>query len=84
MNAGLHVCVPMGEKHLLFFGRGGPLPCLFFLELRWGSGLRIKAQAAARVGRPGISTGRLTPPKESAGRNPPAAIVKEIYSAGHI
>ena len=31
-----------------------------------------------------ISTSRLAPPKESARRNPPAAIVKEIYNAGYI
>ena len=68
---------PDHHHHFLFLffsffsfclGRGEPLS--FFLELRWGSGWRIKAQAAARVGRPGISMGRLTPPKESAGRNP--------------
>ena len=67
---------------VFFLGRGEPPS--FFWELRWGSGWRIKAQAAARVGRPCISKGRLTPPLESAGRNPPAAIAKEIYSAGHI
>ena len=69
---------------LFFSRRGEPLPGFPFLVFRCGSGWRIKAQAAARVGRPCISTGRLTPPLESAGRNPPAAIAKEIYSAGHI
>ena len=40
----------------LIFFRAGVTPVRFpFLVLRWGSGIRIKAQAAARVGRPGIS-----------------------------
>ena len=63
----------------LFLGRGEPLSV--FLGASLGVWFRIKAQAAARVGRPGISKGRVTPPNESAGRNPPAAIAKEIYRA---
>ena len=43
-----------------FFFQAGrePLPGFPFLVFRCGSGWRIKAQAAARVGRPGISMGK--------------------------
>ena len=57
------------EPSFLFFRRGEPLP---------GSGRRIKAQAAARVGQAGISDVDLNTPEESGGRTPPP----QLHSKG--
>ncbi len=74
------------QNVFLFIFPGASLLRLSFGEsTRWGLVLE-----AARVRRPGVSMGRLTPPKESYGRTPPAvsvftvAIAKEIYSARHM
>jgi hypothetical protein len=50
-----------------FFSGDGEDPLSAFLGASFGVWFQIKAQAAARVGRPGIPKGRLTPPNESAG-----------------
>ena len=47
------------------------------LKFCCGSGCQIKAQAAARVGRSGISDGCFTAPEESADE-PPSCLAKEI------
>jgi hypothetical protein len=63
-----------------FFFQAGRTPLAWFslLVLRCGSGCQIKAQAAARVGRSGISDGCFTAPEESAGRTP------QLLSKGNI
>jgi len=58
---------------LRFGNTSSGIPMEFGLCMCFVAGL-VKAQAAARVGRPGI-----TPLKESAVRIPPAAIAKEMH-----
>ena len=76
-NLSLTSITPIFDFFFSYLGRGEPLSV--FLGASLGVWFRIKAQAATRVGRPGIPKDRLTPPNESAGRNPSAAIANEIY-----
>ena len=61
-----------------FFQAGRTLAWFSLLVLRCGSGCQIKAQAAARVGRSGISDGRFTAPLKKELDVPPSCLVKEI------